>query len=149
MPPNFDETDEKEESNDDSDDASRRVSLNEGQGSSQNGKTFGMIGYIKSPSYLNSNEKILIGVAIKGDASRRVSLNEGQGSSQNDKTFGMIEYIKSPSYLNSNEKILIGVATKGVFSPRTNRIIVVKIFSVVNKASHAQKFLNASRLNEA
>ncbi|WZZ84111.1 hypothetical protein YC2023_104683 [Brassica napus] len=48
MPPNFDEIDEKEESNDDSDasccsDASRRVSLNKGQGSSQNGKTFGMV----------------------------------------------------------------------------------------------------------
>ncbi|KAL0677495.1 hypothetical protein Bca4012_005476 [Brassica carinata] len=59
MPPNFDEIDEKEGSND----ASRRVSLNEGQGSSQNSKTFG---YTKSPSYLNSNEKILIGVATKG-----------------------------------------------------------------------------------
>ncbi|KAG2309980.1 hypothetical protein Bca52824_021537 [Brassica carinata] len=40
-----------------------RVSLNEGQGPGQKGKTFE---YVKPPSYLRSHEKILIGVAAKG-----------------------------------------------------------------------------------
>ncbi|WZZ44083.1 hypothetical protein YC2023_040342 [Brassica napus] len=90
MPPNFDEIDEKEGSNDDSD-GEDHIRFN-----------------LESPMLLKS-------VTDDGShyASRRVSLNEGQGSSQNSKTFGMIGYTKSPSYLNSNEKILIGVATKG------------------------------------
>ncbi|WZZ69294.1 hypothetical protein YC2023_080664 [Brassica napus] len=92
MPPNFYEIDEKEGSNDDSD----------------------------------------------GEDHRRFNM-ESRGFCITDDF--KIGYIKSPSYLNSNEKILIGVATKGG--------MVSSILNPVNKASHAQKFLNASRLNEA